>query len=85
VHGSTDYRGEGSGFAAWGQLLIRQPEFSQCFVQHTFEHLMRRLAKNSERPMLHSWAQEFNAGGQQFPDLVRRILLSDVYIGSEVP
>lgn len=81
IKGESDFRGEGVGDAAFGKLVVAQPEFRQCAVANVFEGIMQRKPLNSERGFIRELEEGFEANGRKLSWLIRTVLTSKVYMG----
>jgi hypothetical protein len=78
VNGASDYRGEGVGYASLARLIVKQPEYAECFVKKIFGALRGRDPLNSEHPLVMKMTRDFERSHHSFLPLVREILATEV-------
>jgi hypothetical protein len=78
IHGAADYRGEGVGIAGFIKMLVAQPEYLDCTIEKTFEHVVQRAPVSSERPFIDELTKTFKQHQDQ-RWLIRELLLSTAY------
>jgi hypothetical protein len=79
IHGAEDYRGDGVGIAGFMKLLVAQPEYLDCTIEKTFEHVVQRAPVSSERRFIEELTKTFKQRKQDQVWLIRELLLSAAY------
>ena len=65
--------------AGLGAALHDDPQTAACVVQRTYDYSVGRATARSDRPYLKELTAGFAADGYRYPQLLRRIALSDQF------
>jgi hypothetical protein len=65
--------------AGLGQALHDDPQTAACVVQRAYNYSVGRVTSKSDRPFLKDLTAGFAADGYRYPELLRRIVLSEQF------